>query len=109
MDEIINLQLSSAGENTFVVFSKPGCPNCTRAKDMIRDNGYKFVLHDCAEWLLSNRDELFAKIRTLSNNAESFSDGKLHFPIIFHENTFVGSFAHLQNFIHQLHIDDVVF
>ena len=108
MDDINTLQLS-AGNNTFVVFSKPGCPNCTRAKDMIRANGYKFVVHDCAEWLLNDRDGLFARLRTLANNAESFSDGKLYFPIIFHENTFVGSFAQLQNFVHILQVNDVVF
>jgi glutaredoxin len=77
----------------FVVYSKSGCSNCTRVKQLIESNCYDIHVVDCDEYLLENKDAFLCHIESLA--------GKPHktFPIVFYENQFIGGLLDTMHFI----------
>ena len=70
----------------FTVYSKSGCPNCVKAKTLLKDKGLPFLIVDCDEYILENKAEFLQfiekKALTVWNS----------FPIIF-DGSLVGSFV----------------
>jgi len=75
-------------KNTYVIYSKSGCPYCTKSKNLLKNDNYEYI--NCDEYLLENKQEFLEFIKTLTNNIEVKT-----FPIIFYENKYIGGYNEL--------------
>lgn len=84
--------------NTFTLYCKSGCINCTKAKDVLSQCNYKFQIIDCDAYLTD--DVVKAAFLQFIKNLAS----KEHktFPIIFHDGEFVGGYTDLHQYLDRL-------
>ena len=76
----------SAGKYT--IYSKSGCPNCNRVKDLLKQKSLDFEQHNCDEYLLEAKDEFLAFIAGLAGKEWRV------FPMVFDPaGSFIGGFT----------------
>ncbi len=83
-------------ENQYTIYSKSGCPNCFKAKDLLKENKLTYNIINCDEYLLENKEEFLEFIQNISNGICINI-----FPIIFYNNLLVGGYKELQENIKQ--------
>ena len=80
----------------FTIYSKSGCPNCVKAKTLLKEKGIPFVTIDCDEYILENKAEFLQFIEK-----KALTPLKT-FPIIFDGiNKLVGSFTELKVYLNK--------
>jgi len=85
----------------FTIYSKSGCPNCVKAKTLLKERGIPFVTIDCDEYILENKAEFLQFIEKIA-----LTPCKT-FPIIFDgSNKFVGGFIDLKVYLNALLVFD---
>jgi glutaredoxin len=77
----------------FTIYSKSGCPNCVKAKTLLKEKGLPFLIVDCDEYILENKAEFLQFIEK-----KALTPCKT-FPIIFSGNKLVGSFNELKIYL----------
>jgi glutaredoxin len=82
--------------NVFTVYSKSGCPNCLKVKQLLKNNSINYTVIDCDEYLLENKDTFLQFISNLIKK-----DYKM-FPMVFDGTTFIGGFAETNKYIEKL-------
>lgn len=77
----------------FTVYSKSGCSNCTRVKQLLRDKEFFFLEVDCDEFLIEDKEGFLLFIKERS--------GRDHrtFPIVFKDGNFIGGFLETQQWV----------
>ena len=74
--------------NEFTIYSKSGCPNCTKVKKLLVQKKVTFSVIDCDDYLINNKPKFleFIKHQTGKNWKT--------FPIVFSEKQqFIGGFT----------------
>jgi glutaredoxin len=91
MDNSINI----LGPETvgFTIYSKSGCPNCTRIKKLLTEKKQTFIEINCDEYLIENKNLFLLFIENLAQK-----ECKV-FPMIFNNGTFIGGFNETQEFL----------
>ena len=78
----------------FTVYSKSGCVNCVKAKEILKGKNLLFVTVDCDEYLIEDRENfLFFISQKANKECKSF-------PMIFNDGVFIGGVSELK-----IHID----
>lgn len=80
-------------EKGFTIYSKSGCINCNKAKELLKKNNLDYKVIDCDEYLLEVKEEFLYMINNLINREYKT------FPMIFYDNKFIGGFSELQHLI----------
>ena len=80
-----NMNIEKPVETGFTIYSKSGCPNCVKAKTLLKDKGLPFLIVDCDEYILENKAEFLQFIEK-----KALTEWK-SFPIIFDGSSFVGN------------------
>ena len=80
-------------ENEFTIYSKSGCPNCKKVKEILQNNSSKFTIVDCDEYLINYKTDFLNFITELSNR-----DWR-SFPIVFEGDKFIGGFIDTKEYI----------
>ena len=86
MDPINIIEFIEPELSKFTVYSKSGCPNCVKAKTLLKERGIPFITVDCDEYILENKAEFLRFIEK-----KAIIEWKT-FPIIFDGTKLVGSF-----------------
>ncbi len=80
----------------FTVYSKSGCINCTKAKNLLKDKFLFFQVIDCDEYLIDFKQEF---LETMKNKiGKSYSN----FPMIFYDGRFIGGFNETNELVPKL-------
>jgi len=90
------MEIIDPQENIFTVYSKSGCPNCLKAKQLLKEKNIIFTIVDCDEYLLENRDEFLEFIKNQANKEHKT------FPMIFDGKQFIGGLSDTVNYIDKL-------
>ena len=45
-------------ENKFTIYSKSGCINCRKVKDLLKIAGFDYEIIDCDDYLLEDKEEI---------------------------------------------------
>ena len=87
------MYFEEANTNCYTVYSKSGCPNCTKAKDLLKENKLTYNVINCDEYLLEYKQEFLKFIAEIGLQAVAT------FPIIFFDKKLVGGYKELQQHI----------
>jgi glutaredoxin len=80
----------------FTIYSKSGCPNCTKAKALLKSKNLLFKIIDCDEYIIENKETFLLFIISLTNKEVKT------FPIIFYDGKFVGGYNETVKFVDDL-------
>lgn len=72
----------------YTIYSKSGCPNCNRVKDLLKQKSVDFDQHNCDEYLLESKEEFLQFIAGLAGKECRV------FPMVFDSTgVFVGGYT----------------
>jgi len=71
-------------ESGYTVYTKSGCPNCSKVKNYLKNAITQLVLVDCDEYLIENKTAFLKFIEEFSGFTVKF------FPIVFYEGKYIG-------------------
>lgn len=77
----------------FTIYSKSGCPNCTKVKQLLKQESSPFIMVDCDEYLVEQRDLFLLFIKEMAGKSYTL------FPMVFHNGDFIGGFKETQEFL----------
>ena len=80
----------------FTVYSKSGCYNCTKVKQLLRDNKIFFLEVDCDEFLIEDKEGFLLFIKERANKEYKT------FPMVFYDAKFLGGLAETQQHFDKL-------
>lgn len=86
----------SPEKGKLTVYSKSGCPNCTKVKQMLKDKNVLFSIIDCDEFILENKTEFLLFIQQLIGREQKI------FPMVFDYNVFIGGYNETNKYIDKL-------
>ena len=83
-------------ENNFTIYSKSGCVNCRKVKDLLKKNNIEYEIVDCDDYLLDNKDIFLSFIQSYS-----ITQWKT-FPMVFHNGKFIGGYDETIKYLDKL-------
>ena len=83
----------------FTVYSKSGCPNCTKIKSLLKEKNLVFVVVDCDEYILEEKESFLLFIQNLTH---AKNENRLLFPIVFNDKQFIGGYKETVNYLDKL-------
>jgi glutaredoxin len=72
--------------NNYTIYTKSGCPNCTKVKKFLESENEKPLIIDCDEWLIEDKHAFLEFIR------EKAGKECKTFPMVFYNGEFLGGF-----------------
>ena len=80
----------------FTIYSKSGCINCRKLKDLFKSKNINFIIVDCDEYLFEDKETFLSFIKEYST-----IEWKT-FPIVFHNGKFIGGYNETIDFLDKL-------
>ena len=80
----------------FTIYSKSGCPNCTKVKQLIKDKNFLFEVIDSDDYIIEDKESFLQFIETKAETSYRT------FPMVFFDGKFVGGLIHTTEFIEKL-------
>jgi glutaredoxin len=80
----------------FTIYSKSGCSNCTKVKNMLKTSNLSFNVVDCDEYILENKEFFLSFMEKKIGHSYRF------FPIVFHDNKFIGGFSETSEYVEKI-------
>jgi glutaredoxin len=80
-------------ENKFTIYSKSGCMNCRRVKDLLKIAGFDYEIIDCDDYLLEDKENFLSFIKSYS-----VVEWK-SFPIVFFNGKFIGGLKETREYL----------
>ena len=90
------MEFEFPSDKGFTVYSKSGCPNCIKVKNLLKEQKLTFNIVDCDELLIQDKENFLNVIRELSQYEVK------QFPIIFHERKFIGGYNEIKSYIEKI-------
>jgi glutaredoxin len=78
--------------NNYTIYTKSGCPNCTKVKKFLESENKKPLIIDCDEWLIEDKPAFLEFIR------EKAGKECKTFPMVFYNGEFIGGFDETTGF-----------
>ena len=72
---------------TYTIYSKSGCPYCSKVKKLLCESSQDPLIVDCDEYLIEDKPQFLKFIANLAGVEYNT------FPIIFDRGVFIGGFA----------------
>lgn len=90
--------------NIYTIYSKSGCINCVKAKELLKSKNISFEIIDCDEYLFDDKSGFLNFIKQISNYNQDIK----YFPIIFNlSNKLLSGFDELKSDILNLPISNM--
>jgi glutaredoxin len=84
---IIYMEFISPDTKGFTVYSKSGCINCIKVKNLIKDKFFLITEIDCNEYILEDKEAFLSFIEELAKKSHKT------FPMVFYEGKFIGGLS----------------
>ena len=82
--------------DVFTIYSKSGCVNCKKVKCLLTENKASFVVVDCDEYILENKEEFLAFIEKFAGKEYKI------FPMVFNDKKFIGGFRETEEYFSKM-------
>ena len=84
-------------ENQYTVYSKSGCTNCNKVKELLKEKQMPFIIIDCDEYLIETKTEFLQFIQDLTSQEWKT------FPIVFNKDSrLIGGFLDTREYLENL-------
>jgi glutaredoxin len=70
----------------FTIYSKSGCHNCTKIKNLLTEKRLFFLEIDCDDYLIEEKDNFLSFIKNKIGKPYTI------FPMVFYDGTFIGGY-----------------
>ena len=90
------LEPSSFG---FTIYSKSGCYNCTKVKELLNKNNYKYLIIDCDDYIIENKEEFILFLKNKIKESTEIKEIKVIFPFVFFDKKFIDGYNEIQNLL----------
>jgi len=90
------MSFTEPSKEGFTIYTKSGCPNCSKVKHLCKEKNISYTTIDCDEYLIEYKELFLFFIKSKSN-----IDCKT-FPMIFYKEQFIGGYKETQKYIDQL-------
>lgn len=80
-------------DSDFTIYTKSGCKFCSEVKKLLKINKLKYMVVDCDDYLLDNKEQFLDFIATICGKTVKT------FPIVFFNENFVGGYIETDKFI----------
>ena len=87
------MEFEKPSDNNFTIYSKSGCINCRKVKDLLKNNNSEYEIIDCDDYLLEDKENFLLFIQSYSN-----VECKI-FPMVFHNGKFIGGFNETKEYL----------
>ena len=71
-------------KETFTILTKTGCRHCKTLKKVLEIGNFKYVVVDCDDFILEDREQFIKKIKEYTNINDI-----VYFPIVFYEGKYL--------------------
>jgi glutaredoxin len=82
------MEYEPPSEKNYTIYSKSGCPSCSKAKTLLKDE--EVLLIDCDEFLIEDKEDFLEYMKTIIGKEYRM------FPMIFKDGKFIGGFSELK-------------
>jgi len=82
----MNMNVPHPANDSYTIYSKSGCLNCTKAKVLLQNEKPQLLYVDCDEFLLENKQEFLDQMKILIGREYRT------FPMIFKNGIFLGGY-----------------
>jgi glutaredoxin len=83
--------------NVFTIYSKSGCPNCLKVKNLLKENKLIFTIIDCDEYIIEDKVRFLLFMKDFVQ-----SEAPLQFPFVFNDGQYIGGYKETQKYVEQL-------
>jgi glutaredoxin len=90
------MEIEEPFKTGFTVYSKSGCPNCTKVKKLLNEKKLFFVEIDCDDYIIEDKEKFLLFIKERVNKEYKT------FPMVFNDGNFVGGFTETQDYFNKL-------
>lgn len=90
------MDITTPFKNQFTIYSKSGCPNCLKVKQLLKEKQIIFTVVDCDEYILENKEFFLQFIQNVANKSHNT------FPMVFDNQEFIGGFSETQDYVQKL-------
>lgn len=90
------MEIETPESNDFTIYSKSGCIDCNKVKDLLKNNKQKYLVIVCDDYLFDDK-EIFLSIMNNYTNCEWN-----RFPMVFHNGKFIGGFNETKIYVDKL-------
>jgi glutaredoxin len=80
----------------FTIYSKSGCPNCNKVKELLKEKKLIFNVIDSDEYLIENKENFLLFIEKITKQSCRV------FPMVFNDAIFIGGFNETKDFIDKI-------
>ena len=87
----------------FTVYTKSGCPNCSKVKKIFNERKMSYQIIDCDDYLIEDKINFLLFIEKKTNIIFK------SFPMIFNDDIFIGGYQETINYVDKLLSFDEVF
>ena len=90
------MEIEEPFKTDFTVYSKSGCPNCTKVKKLLIEKKVFFVEIDCDDYIIEDKEKFLLFIKERANKEYKT------FPMVFNDGNFIGGFTETQDYFNKL-------
>jgi glutaredoxin len=87
------MEFPNPDPSQFTVYSKSGCPNCNKVKNLLKANNIPFNVIDCDEYVLECKTDFLLFIKTIAKQECNM------FPMVFVNAQYIGGYNETNNHI----------
>jgi glutaredoxin len=89
------MQIMEPFDTGFTIYSKSGCSNCTKVKNLLLEKQFFFVDISCDEFLIEDKEQFLLFIKERAKKEYKI------FPMVFKDAKFIGGFIDTQTYLNQ--------
>lgn len=75
------------GSTGYTIYSKSGCTNCSKVKNLLKGANACFNVVDCDEYLIEDRESFLKFIEEITGSCVKT------FPMVFYEKKYIGGYG----------------
>ena len=81
------MEIIEPHQESFTIYTKSGCPNCIKVKNLFNTSSIIPLIVDCDEYLIKDRPAFLEFIKK-----KKHSDSPIFFPIVFNNGSYIGGY-----------------
>ena len=82
----------------FTIYSKSGCPNCLKVKDLLKSKHLNFKVINCDDFLLENKEDFLEQINKFIHTQDVIKV----FPFVFYNEKYIGGYKETIDYTNNL-------